>query len=184
MTATKGNVIKASDILTATEIANTYPTKANAIKGISASGSTLTLTKGDGTTSTVTVSGGGTSLSSNVTSAAPVSVTVASIQDYNYTSGYASISFYASSSTVLSAGNALTSAISPKPQATSAPSQGNRRGQVQATDKLSLAAGISAGTYTLQNLLNKLAEYSHTHPATRTITISNCECNCDCNDSG
>ena len=183
MTATKGNKINASDILTATEIANTYPTKANVIKSISASGSTLTLTKGDDTTSTVTVSGGGTSLSSNVTAPASTSITVASIEDY-ITNGKAyEIGFYTSAATVLSKGNALSSSISPKPQASSAPSQGKNYGYVRATDKVNISTNITAGTYTLQSLLDKLAQCSHTHKATRTLTIVNCECDCDCSDS-
>ena len=182
MTATKGNKINASDILTATEIANTYIKKSDSVKSISASGSTLTLTKGDGTTSTVTVSGGGTSLSSNVTASASTSVTVASIETYS-NSQYG-ISFYTSAATVLSKGNALSSSISPKPQASSAPSQGQATGAVVATDKVNISTNITAGTYTLQSLLDKLAQCSHTHKATRTLTIVNCECDCDCSDSG
>ena len=181
MTATKGNKINASDILTATEIANTYIKKSDSVKSISASGSTLTLTKGDGTTSTVTVSGGGTSLSSNVTAPASTSITATAIETYS-NSQYG-IGFYTSAATVLSKGNALSSSISPKPQASSAPSQGRNYGYVRATDKVNISTNITAGTYTLQSLLDKLAQCSHTHKATRTLTIVNCECDCDCSDS-
>lgn len=42
-------------------------------------------------------------------------------------------------------------------------------------------AGIAAGTYTLQTLLQNLVAKSHTHTVAQTITKYNC--NCDCGDN-
>lgn len=39
--------------------------------------------------------------------------------------------------------------------------------------------GITAGTYTIQALLQKFVDGFHTHTA-KTISGSNCNCNCDC----
>lgn len=44
--------------------------------------------------------------------------------------------------------------------------------------------GISAGTYTLQNLLQQLVNKSHTHSIHRFLWSYDCDCHCDCNDSG
>lgn len=42
--------------------------------------------------------------------------------------------------------------------------------------------GISAGTYTLQNLLQQLVNRSHNHTA-KSMNGTNCNCNCTCSDS-
>ena len=157
MTATKGNIINASDILTATEIANNYLGKTATataatkiiqdsagqqinttyIKGISASGSTITYTKGDGTTGTTSVSSSGISLSSNVT------VTKSTQSSFD-TIGY----------------NGSPSSYYPYTK-----------------DYIKTAAGTAAGTYTLQNLLQDLVNKSHTH------TESTLYVKCDCSNS-
>ena len=41
-------------------------------------------------------------------------------------------------------------------------------------------AGINAGTYTLQNLLQQLVNKSHTHTSTSRVEKSNCNCDCNC----
>lgn len=46
---------------------------------------------------------------------------------------------------------------------------------------VTVTAGISAGTYTLKNLLQQLVNKSHSH-GTRTISLD-CNCDCDCGDS-
>ena len=43
-------------------------------------------------------------------------------------------------------------------------------------------AGISAGTYSLQNLLQNLVTMSHRHQTVRTLYNCNCNCDCDCGD--
>lgn len=44
-------------------------------------------------------------------------------------------------------------------------------------------AGIGAGTYTLQNILQKLINNSHTHTIHREFYNCKCDCNCDWTDS-
>lgn len=48
--------------------------------------------------------------------------------------------------------------------------------------RLTQAAGIEAGTYTLQSLLQKLINLSHTHKFQAVHYNCNCDCNCDCAD--
>lgn len=44
---------------------------------------------------------------------------------------------------------------------------------------LTRVAGIAAGTYTLQNLLQQLVHKSHTHGAQGLVSVCNCDCNCN-----
>lgn len=43
-------------------------------------------------------------------------------------------------------------------------------------------AGLAAGTYTLQNLLQNLVNKSHTHSKLTVTVDCDCNCNCDCAD--
>ena len=171
MTATKNSIIKASDILTATEIANNYlgknATAAAAtkgtqdssgqqinttyIKGLSASGSTITYTKGDGTTGTVTVSGGsGITLSSNVT----VTKSTETAKYVQTRSGKGSIEISGYSSTTTTGSGSLTTT----------------------GYQFNYVTGIAAGTYTLQNLLQQLVNKSHTHTIQSRATKYDTNC--------
>lgn len=47
---------------------------------------------------------------------------------------------------------------------------------------LTRVAGIAAGTYTLQNLLQQLVTKSHTHGTRAAGGTVNCDCRCDCGD--
>ena len=47
--------------------------------------------------------------------------------------------------------------------------------------KISTNTGIPAGTYSLQDLLNKLVAMSHTESKTTSVINCNCDCNCKCN---
>lgn len=48
--------------------------------------------------------------------------------------------------------------------------------------RLRQSAGIEAGTYTLQSLLQKLINLSHTHTYQKVYYNCDCDCNCDCAD--
>lgn len=49
-------------------------------------------------------------------------------------------------------------------------------------DEYQITAGVSAGTYNLDTLLQKLIQLSHGHNVVRTNYHYNCECNCNCSD--
>lgn len=52
-----------------------------------------------------------------------------------------------------------------------------------ATKTFTAQDNIPSGTYTIEQLLNKLSQASHTHSSTVSQCIANCNCNCNCHSS-
>ena len=53
----------------------------------------------------------------------------------------------------------------------------------EATRIFTSTDNISSGTYTIEQLLNKLSQASHVHSSTVSQCIINCNCNCNCHSS-
>lgn len=51
-------------------------------------------------------------------------------------------------------------------------------GAAKKISRMSVVTGVTAGSYSLKNLLQQLVNKSHTH-STRSVTV-NCDCDCDC----
>ena len=189
---TAATAVAKSDItalgIPAQDTTYTLPDATSSVKGgvkvgsnITVSSGTISLTKDNVTTAlgyTPPQSAGGVSLSSNVTVTAGNSYTLSTLYSSSHTSasGYDSMT----ASNALSIGNGLASAFSPKPQASSASISGFKAysSWISAVDTMSFTSGVAAGTYTLQNLLQKLVTMSHTHTVTRTVKVANCDCHC------
>lgn len=52
-----------------------------------------------------------------------------------------------------------------------------------ATKTFTAQDNIPSGTYTIEQLLNKLSQASHTHSSSVSQCIVNCNCNCNCHSS-
>lgn len=52
-----------------------------------------------------------------------------------------------------------------------------------ATKTFTAKDNISSGTYTIEQLLNKLSQASHVHSSSVSQCIVNCNCNCNCHSS-
>ena len=162
------NATKATQDSAGQTINSTY------IKNISSGSGGITITKGNGTQSTVKIDG--VNLGNITVTKSTQSNIIESISTQSF-----SIRYNDSATTVRDKGNALSSALSPKPQADTAPAA-NEKAYGYVADSLLINTGINAGTYTLQNLLQHLVNKSHSHSSKRVITVGNCRCNCGDSD--
>lgn len=60
---------------------------------------------------------------------------------------------------------------------------GGRNCTAYATKTFTAQDSISSGTYTIEQLLNKLSQASHVHSSSVSQCIVNCNCNCNCHSS-
>lgn len=218
------NATSATAATKATQDASGNTITSTYVKSVTASGSTVTVTKGDGTTSTFTTPNttysnmtGATTSAAGKAGLVPAPAAGA-VKRYLAADGTFKAFDYnnldnipdsyslptASSSTLggIKVGSNLTisnSTLSVKNITVTKSTQGERTaivsgysgtldnssssgsGNISSTTyTLVTKAGLTAGTYTLQSLLQSLVNMSHNHVINKGVTSYNCNCNCNC----